>query len=156
MIAECYVTTGNLTVYNWDTFELSFRPSVWNQWTNSITCKIFNTRRTNTQILNVSRLLLQLPLPNLFEARCYVENEDAVGAAPTGDAPTISEWSTILLPTKVSLISEVWLYLVDTCDTSWCLPINQFCALTSPLWSEGQIESVADIYGKQTSEKKFS
>ena len=33
------------------------------------------------------------------EARCYVGNEDVVGAAPTGDAPTASEWSTILLPT---------------------------------------------------------
>ena len=29
------------------------------------------------------------------EAKCYVENEDVVGAAPTGDAPTTSEWSTI-------------------------------------------------------------
>ena len=26
-----------------------------------------------------------------MEARCYVENEDVVGAAPTGDAPTTSE-----------------------------------------------------------------
>ena len=42
------------------------------------------------------------------EARCYVENEDVVGAAPTGDAPTTSEWSTILLPTKVLLILETW------------------------------------------------
>ena len=30
-----------------------------------------------------------------------VENEDLVGAALTGNAPTTSEWSTILLPTKV-------------------------------------------------------
>ena len=30
-----------------------------------------------------------------FEAGCQVENEDVVGAAPTGDAPTTSEWSTI-------------------------------------------------------------
>ena len=29
----------------------------------------------------------------------YLEDEDLVGAAPTGDAPTASEWSTILLPT---------------------------------------------------------
>ena len=29
------------------------------------------------------------------------------GAAPTGDASTTSEWSTILLPTKVQLILEV-------------------------------------------------
>ena len=39
-----------------------------------------------------------------IEARCSVENEDVVGAAPTGDAPATSEWSTILLPTKVQLI----------------------------------------------------
>ena len=32
---------------------------------------------------------------------------------PTGDAPTTSEWSTILLPTKMGLIiSEVWWYTV--------------------------------------------
>ena len=31
-----------------------------------------------------------------IEARCKVENEDVVGAAPTGDAPATSEWSTIL------------------------------------------------------------
>ena len=36
-----------------------------------------------------------------IEARCQDENEDVVGAAPTGDAPTISEWSTRLLPVKV-------------------------------------------------------
>ena len=30
-----------------------------------------------------------------------------VGAAPTGDAPTTSELSTILLPAKVRLILEV-------------------------------------------------
>ena len=46
-----------------------------------------------------------------FEARCQVENEDVVGAAPTGDAPTTSEWSTILLPTKMRLISETLRYL---------------------------------------------
>ena len=46
-----------------------------------------------------------------IEARCDVENEDVVGAAPTGDAPTTSEWSTIVLPTKVRLILEVWRYI---------------------------------------------
>ena len=45
------------------------------------------------------------------EAMCWVENEDVVGAAPTGDAPTTSEWSTILLPTMVRLRSEVWGYI---------------------------------------------
>ena len=48
-------------------------------------------------------------LPNpLKPGVIYLENEDAVGAAPTGDAPTASEWSTILLPTKVWLMLKVW------------------------------------------------
>ena len=33
------------------------------------------------------------------EVRCYVENEDVVGAAPTGIVTTTSERSTLLLPT---------------------------------------------------------
>ena len=47
-----------------------------------------------------------------IEARRWVENEDVVGAAPTGDAPTTSEWSTIILPAKVGLILEIWRYLI--------------------------------------------
>ena len=44
-----------------------------------------------------------------FEARCEVENEDVVGAAPTGDdAPTTSELWTRLLPNKVLLMLEIW------------------------------------------------
>ena len=46
-----------------------------------------------------------------YEARCQVENEDVVGAAPTDAAPTTSEWSTILLPTKVRIILETWWYV---------------------------------------------
>ena len=53
-----------------------------------------------------------------LEARCQVENEDVFGAAPIGDAPTTSEWSTILLPTKVRLILEVLQYI--TCAGRWC------------------------------------
>ena len=30
----------------------------------------------------------------------YVENEDVVGAAPTGDAPTTSEWSINVIAHK--------------------------------------------------------
>ena len=48
------------------------------------------------------------------EAKCLVDNEDVVGAAPTGDAPTTSELSTILLPTKVRLILETWRYMSST------------------------------------------
>ena len=68
------------------------------------------------------------------EARCSVENEDVVGAAPTGDAPTTSEWLTILLLTKVRLILETWRYIlnhpirsqiayVTTAELSWLMQI---------------------------------
>ena len=42
-----------------------------------------------------------------LESRCKVENEDVVGAAPTSDSSTTSEWSTMLLPIKVCIILEV-------------------------------------------------
>ena len=58
-----------------------------------------------------------------LEARCQVENEDVVGAAPTGDAPTTSEWSTILLPTWVHLILEVLRYIVVTLNKLLNSPI---------------------------------
>ena len=41
-----------------------------------------------------------------------MENEDVVGAAPPGDAPTTAEWSTIQLPIKVRLILETWRYII--------------------------------------------
>ena len=47
-----------------------------------------------------------------IEARYLVENEDVVGVAPTGGAPSTSEWSTTLLPTKVRLILDVWRYIL--------------------------------------------
>ena len=40
-----------------------------------------------------------------IEARCKVESEDVVGAAPTGDALTASEFLTLLLPIDLFLIS---------------------------------------------------
>ena len=48
-----------------------------------------------------------------LEARCQAENEDVVGAAPTGDAPTTSDWSKISLPTKVRLILEVLRFILQ-------------------------------------------
>ena len=57
--------------------------------------KFSNIRRTKSQDLNVSRLGLQLSLRNTVEAKRLAENEDVVGAASTGDAPTTSEWSRI-------------------------------------------------------------
>ena len=38
-----------------------------------------------------------------------MENEDVVGTARTGAAPITSEWPTILLPTKVPLLSNLFL-----------------------------------------------
>ena len=43
-------------------------------------------------------------ISNIRGTKSQVENEDIVGAAPTGDAPTTSEWSTIVLPTKMRLV----------------------------------------------------
>ena len=70
------------------------------------------------------------------EAKCLVDNEDVVGAAPTGDAPATSELSTILLPTKVRLILETWRYFqtqqdatfdtvnLITRNSRYCPPVN--------------------------------
>ena len=61
---------------------------------------------------------LAVVIAQSIEARCFVENEDVVGAAPPGDTPTTSEWSTTLLPTKVELILEVLQYLLPEHLTS--------------------------------------
>ena len=50
---------------------------------------------------------LAVAFAQYIEAKCSVENEDKVGAAPTGDAPTISEWSAIELPTIVPDIRDL-------------------------------------------------
>ena len=59
-----------------------------------------NISGTESQNLNVSRPAPQLSLPIHWS---QVENEDVIGAAPTGDAPTTPEWSTFWLPVKVHL-----------------------------------------------------
>ena len=87
-------------------------------------CQISNTRRTKSHNVNflVSSCSCLYPI---LEARWLVENEDVVGASPFGAAPmtssfstsylasmdwakTTCEWSTILLPTKVRFILEIW------------------------------------------------
>ena len=68
----------------------------------------------------------------LKPAWCWAENEDVVGAAPTDDAPNASECSTSLLPSKVRLISEVWLYLeyfVRSVQPNWKFGTSKFCTL---------------------------
>ena len=70
--------------------------------------KISNIRRTKIHKLKCFSSRLAVVFAQSNGARCWVKNEDVVGAAPTGDAPTTSEWSTILLLTKVRLILETW------------------------------------------------
>ena len=87
--------------------------------------QISNISHTNSPNLNVSRLAL---VWTIHWSQVLIENEDVVGTAPTGDAPTTSEWSTILLPTKVRLILEILRYynfsiaeVSCVCsDKSWC------------------------------------
>ena len=73
--------------------------------------KTFNIGRTNSENLNVSRLVLELSSPNSLKAGFLVKNEDVVGAAPT-----TSVWSTSSLFTKVCLILELWRYVLCLCD----------------------------------------
>ena len=116
--------------------------------------KTSNIRHIKSPNFNVSRLVLQLSLPNPMKPRCQVENEDVVGAAPTGDAPTISEWSTILLPTKVRLILETWRFTTEPAiwpeSDKWMLNLwnvdmksclmtlchGNAYLITGPLWGE--------------------
>ena len=81
-----------------------------NTFVSSRYCQTFDIRHTKSQYLNVSHLIFAVVFAQSIEARCLVENEDVFGAAPTGVALTKSEWSTILLPTIVQLILEVWRY----------------------------------------------
>ena len=76
--------------------------------------KIYRQYKTH-QITTLKRFshCLAVFFAESLEARCQVENEDVVGAAPTGDAPTTSEWSTLLLPSQVRLVLEVLRYLVS-------------------------------------------
>ena len=82
--------------------------------------QIPNIRHTKSQNLNVSHLV-----------RCYLENEDIIGAVPTGEVPTTSEWSTILLPTMVHVILEVWqcLWMKNGVYLQWRLIVYMMCPM---------------------------
>ena len=88
--------------------------------------QVSNIKRTKSQHLKDSRTVLRLSLPNPLKPD-EVENEDVVGAAPTGDAPTTSEWSTILLPTRVRLILKTLRYTQiccmkkQSCESFFCI-----------------------------------
>ena len=71
--------------------------------------QISNIRHIKSPNLNVSHLILQLSFP-IHWSQALSQNEDVVGAAPAGDAPTQSEWSTNVLPIMVQLILEIWQY----------------------------------------------
>ena len=59
--------------------------------------QISNTSCTISQNLNVSRLFLQLSVCNILKPGVQVENADVVGAVPTGNAPTKSEYINKLI-----------------------------------------------------------
>ena len=78
-------------------------------------CQISNIGHTKFQNLNVSHLILQLSLPNPFE------NENV---APVHALPNTSEWSTILLPTKVqSYIRRLTVFRLSYNHVQW--PMSQ-------------------------------
>ena len=56
--------------------------------------QVFNIRCTESQNLKCFSFWLAVVFVQYIKARCEAENEDVVGAAPTGEAPTTSEWST--------------------------------------------------------------
>ena len=84
----------------------------WSSQSKNAYRQISNIRGTEYQNSNVSLSCLAVVYTQSIEAMCWVKNEDAVGAAPTGDAPTASEWSASLLPTKVCLVLQVWKYML--------------------------------------------
>ena len=97
----------NWMVMEWILIKLTYR-------------QVSNIRRTKSQPLKDACTVLRLSLPNPLKPDVKSGNEDVAGAAPTGDAPTTSEWSTILLPTKVRLILEVLQYVNGTKTYVFC------------------------------------
>ena len=71
--------------------------------------KISNIRQHQISKLKFSSSRHDVVFVQYIETSCQIGNKDVVGAAPTGGAPTASDWSKILMPTKVRLILEVWL-----------------------------------------------
>ena len=72
-------------------------------WKFGIYFQVSNTRCTKS-----CSCLCAIYWNLVIEGWCQMKHEDVVGAAPIGDAPTTSDWSTILLPTKGRLILVIW------------------------------------------------
>ena len=76
-----------------------------------------------------------------------------VGAVLTGDAPTASEWSTMLLSTKVHLILEIWQYAQSKNMFYFCLDFLNMC--TSAVGSyHGTVKYKPILYTAMMSEQK--
>ena len=83
----------------------------------------------------------------------------------TGDAPTTSEWSTILLPTMMWLILEVWWYLVSyegilraqlSLLANWCEKMEVFwISIQLAKAIHWYIEPYTCLYNIQTSSCKL-
>ena len=99
--------------------------------------QISNIRHTTSQ--NIPKCFsscLTVLSAQSIEARCSVDNEDVVGAAPTADVPTTSEWSTILLPTTVCFISSLTVSdskITNINSVLWNTRIDMFANQTSTL-----------------------
>ena len=72
-----------------------------------------------------------------FSIFISVENQTIVGPALTGDAPTTSEWSAVLLPTNMSYIREFMVYISWYCQGSLLKP-----AMPSPWWHPNAISYI--------------
>ena len=97
------ILSKRVLVFHKEEFQLPLPPECWGIMENA------NTTKPN---LNVSRLVLQLSLLNPLKPGVTSRIEDAVGAAPTGGAPTTFEWSANLLSTKLRLILDVRRYIL--------------------------------------------
>ena len=73
-------------------------------WIVSIYLQISTIKRTTFPNFDVSRSCLCA----IHWSQVLNREWRCIGAAPTGDAPITSEWSTIPLPNKVWLMLEVW------------------------------------------------
>ena len=98
--------------------------------------KTSNISCTQSQNFNISHFFLQLSAQSIA-ARCWVENEDVVGAAPTGIAPTTYEWSTIGLPVKVQLILEVCQYTGTVYPIKYAHGFVVCCFVVVMIWVHG-------------------
>ena len=102
-------------------------PVVGTHGTSFINRDQLHLHRINSLWPNCFSSRLAVAFVQYIKAMCLAKSEDVVGAAPIGDAPTTSEWSTIVLPT----IRRVLCYKFD--GRSWsALVLLMACCLPPP------------------------